>query len=67
MVHTSNSSSILIVSSLNIHSVFKITPYIHKTKETPDLSATNGKAMKPKLQGGHPMATFSVVPQLVTY
>lgn len=35
-------------NSLDIHSVSKITPYIHKMKEAPELSATDGRSMKPK-------------------
>jgi hypothetical protein len=54
LVHTSNSSSILIVST----SVFKITPYIHKIKEAPNLNATNGRCMIPKLKGSYFMATL---------
>jgi hypothetical protein len=34
-------------------------------KEAPDVRVTNGRGMKPKLQGGHCMATFSVVPHLI--
>ncbi len=45
-------------NSLNIHSVFKITPYIHKIKEAPNLSATNGRCMKPKLEGSYSMVTL---------
>jgi hypothetical protein len=45
-------------NSLNIHSVYKITPYIHKKKEAPNLSATNGRCMKPKLKGSCSMATL---------
>jgi hypothetical protein len=40
----------------------KKTLSIHKKKDTPDLSATVGRGMKPKIQGGGSMATFSVVP-----
>jgi hypothetical protein len=40
-------SSILIVS---IHSFSKITPYIHKAKEAPDLSATYGLRHETKTQ-----------------
>jgi hypothetical protein len=38
----------------------KLCPYIRG--KTPDLSATVGRGMKPKIQGGGSMATFSVVP-----
>jgi hypothetical protein len=37
----------LVMISLNIHLISEITPYVHKTKEAIDLSATNGKGMKP--------------------
>jgi hypothetical protein len=40
----------------------KNTPSIHKKKDTPDLSATVGRGMKPKIQGSGSMAMFSVVP-----
>jgi hypothetical protein len=53
-------------NSLNIHSVSKITPYIHTKKEAPDLRATDGRVMKPKILGSSSMATFSVVPHLIT-
>jgi hypothetical protein len=45
--------------SLDIHSVSKITLSIHNKKEAPDLSATDGRGMKPKIQGCGFMATFS--------
>jgi hypothetical protein len=38
-------------NSLDIHLVSKITPYIHKMKDAPELSATNGRSMKPKTPG----------------
>ncbi len=51
--------------SFNIHLVSKITPQIHKNiRETPNLSVTNGKNVKPKFQGGS-MATFSSAPHLI--
>jgi hypothetical protein len=37
----------------------KITLVIHKKKDTPDLNATVGRGMKPKIQGGGSMATIS--------
>jgi hypothetical protein len=33
--------------SLNIHLISETIPYVHKTKEAMDLSATNGNDMKP--------------------
>jgi hypothetical protein len=33
-------------------------------KEAAELTTTNGRGMKPKLQGGCSMATFRVVPHL---
>ncbi len=53
-------------NSLKIHSVSKITPSIHKNKEAPDLSATDGRGVKPNILGGKSMATFSMVSHLIT-
>jgi hypothetical protein len=43
----------------------KITPSLHKKKEAADLSATDGRGMKPNILGGGSMATFLVVPHLI--
>ncbi len=49
-------------NSLNIHSVSKITLYVHEKKEA-DLSATNDRGMKPKIWEAAPW--FSVAPHLI--
>ncbi len=43
----------------------KITPSLHKKKEAADLSATDGRGMKPNILGGGSMATFFMVPHLI--
>ncbi len=50
-------------NSLNIHSVSKITLYVHERKEA-DLNATDDRGMKPKIWEAAPW--FSVVPHLIT-
>jgi hypothetical protein len=44
----------------------KKTPVATVATVATDLNATNGRGMKPKLQGGCSMATFSVVPHLLS-
>jgi hypothetical protein len=53
-------------NSLKTHPISKITLSIHKKKEAVDPSAADGRGRKPKILGGGSMATFSVVPYLIT-
>jgi hypothetical protein len=60
-----NSKLVINFISLNIHPVSKINLDIHKKKRY-ETKTTNGRGMKPKLQGGGSMAIFSAVPHLIT-
>ncbi len=67
--NTSNpcwSTLVINFNSLKVHPISKITLSIHKKKEAVDPSAADGRGMKPKILGGGSMATFSVVPCLIT-